>query len=46
MHYLHASKGIHDTEREDRSGIIPNSKSFNRYVVSLSQDEIRDGKYR
>jgi hypothetical protein len=47
IHYLHASKGIHndDTEREDQVGGISNSGSFNPYVVRLSPEQIRDGKY-
>ncbi|CAF2772898.1 unnamed protein product [Rotaria sp. Silwood2] len=47
IHYLHASKGIFDnyTKAQDKFGIIPHTELVNPYVVQLSQDELRDGKY-
>jgi len=48
---LHASKGIyvHEaecTKREDEFGMIKNTKSFNPYVVELSEDNLQDGIYQ
>ena len=47
IHYLHASKGVFDncTKDQDKFGIIENTKLVNPYVVQLSQDELRAGRY-
>jgi hypothetical protein len=47
IYYIHASKGIFDNsaKNEDKFGIIPNTELVNPYVVKLSLDDIRDGRY-
>ncbi len=46
-YYIHASKGIFNncTKTKDKLGSIPDTQLVNPYVIKLSQDEIRDGRY-
>lgn len=46
-YYLHASKGIYDNKTmiTNRFGPIPNSNLVNPYKISLTDDDIQQGKY-
>lgn len=47
IHYLHASKAIYDNSNNDdnKFGAIKDTKLFNPYIVQLTQDHVRDGRY-